>query len=144
MNMHIHFLLVKTWSRVELATCCFMCFGCRSLYSRMYAHSQERSPLPFTSTLPAGVQINAAQWCWSGFIAGFEALDTGNFPGIIYMVGGAGWSVLALFTMWVMKDSWFFFRGQGGVKEVQDKEKQDAALAAFKHQQQAGASFARI
>ncbi len=51
-----------------------------------------------------GVQINAAQWCFSGFMAGIQAFDTGTFQGIVFMIGGGVWSVLALYSMWVLKD----------------------------------------
>jgi hypothetical protein len=52
----------------------------------------------------AGVQINAAQWCFSGFMAGFTAFEVGSFPGIIFMVGGGAWAVLAVISLWVLKD----------------------------------------
>jgi hypothetical protein len=52
----------------------------------------------------AGVQINAAQWCFSGFMAGFSAFNAGSFPGIIFMVGGGAWAALAVFSLWVLKD----------------------------------------
>lgn len=110
-------------------------------YMRLYRAARDESKIGFAAYLfffflhfafcvfcSVGPQIFAAQWCFSGFLAGFDAFNAGAFPGTIYMIGGGLWGALAFYSLWVFKDSWYFFRGRGGVEQV----KQEAALAAFK------------
>lgn len=91
-----------------------------------------------------GVQINAAAWCFSGFMAGIVAFDASTFAGIIFMIGGALWSLLACYSMWVLKDAWYFFRGQGGIREVKSQAANEAALVAFKQAQAGNGNANRV
>ncbi|MEW5304079.1 MAG: hypothetical protein WDW36_006713 [Sanguina aurantia] len=72
--------------------------------------------------------FSSEQWSFAGFVTAIKAFDISAFAGIIYIVGASLWTLEALFSLWVLKDVFFFFRGQGGVQQA----KQQAAVAAFK------------
>ena len=74
------------------------------------------------------VPILTAYWAFAGWVTAFTALTTYPSLGILYIIGACCWSILTAYSFWCLKDSWFFFRGLGGVEQV----KQDAAVAAFK------------
>ncbi|GFR40154.1 hypothetical protein Agub_g710 [Astrephomene gubernaculifera] len=78
--------------------------------------------------------FSASQWSFAGFITAMKALDVNNFAGIIYLVGAGCWSVEAAFSWWILVDVWLYFRGKGGIKEVKEAAKREAALAAFRSQ----------
>lgn len=75
--------------------------------------------------------FSSERWSFSGFIAGIEAFDISNAAGTIYMIAASCWAVESLWSIYCLKDTYYFFRGAGGVKEVQSAQKNAAALAAF-------------
>uniref|UniRef100_A0A7S3VSH0 Secretory carrier-associated membrane protein n=1 Tax=Dunaliella tertiolecta TaxID=3047 RepID=A0A7S3VSH0_DUNTE len=80
------------------------------------------------------IPVEAASWSFSGFATAIAAIDVHPFPGVIYFIGAALWCLEATWCLWCIKDTYLFFRGRGGIEQA----KQDAAIEAFKHQQQTG------
>lgn len=76
------------------------------------------------------VPFSANQWSFAGFVTAINAMDVTDFVGVIYFVGAACWTVEALFSLWVIKDVFLFFRGQGGIQQA----KQQAAIMALRSQ----------
>ena len=56
------------------------------------------------------VPFSANQWSFAGFVTAMVALDQGNFPGTVYLVGAGAWSLLAAWSCWVIMDVFLFFR----------------------------------
>ncbi|KAG1657711.1 hypothetical protein FOA52_002515 [Chlamydomonas sp. UWO 241] len=83
--------------------------------------------------------VSSAKWSFCGWMTAIAAFDEGNFPGIIYIVGASMWTILSLYSLWCLKDSYFFFRGKGGVDE-QKKAQEDVAISQFAAAQQGNGS----
>mmetsp|Transcript_20107 Transcript_20107/g.59708 ORF Transcript_20107/g.59708 Transcript_20107/m.59708 type:complete len:320 (-) Transcript_20107:1052-2011(-) len=85
------------------------------------------------------VPFSAESWSFCGWFAAIQALDYGAFPGVVFMMGAAFWTIEALYCLWCLKDAFLFFRGKGGVEQA----KQDAAVAAFRAGLQQGSANQR-
>ncbi|KAG2435137.1 hypothetical protein HXX76_007222 [Chlamydomonas incerta] len=80
------------------------------------------------------VPFSANQWSFAGFVTAMNALDKGNFPGIVYLVGAGCWSCEAAWSCWVIMDVFLHFRGKGGVKEAKEQAKKEAAMSVLRGQ----------
>lgn len=49
-------------------------------------------PLPFSN-----------DWSHTGFICGIKAFGSNTFTGIVYVIGGALWTLESLWSMWCIK-----------------------------------------
>eukprot|EP00201_Polytomella_parva_P010008 CAMPEP_0175067068 /NCGR_PEP_ID=MMETSP0052_2-20121109/16878_1 /TAXON_ID=51329 ORGANISM="Polytomella parva, Strain SAG 63-3" /NCGR_SAMPLE_ID=MMETSP0052_2 /ASSEMBLY_ACC=CAM_ASM_000194 /LENGTH=385 /DNA_ID=CAMNT_0016333879 /DNA_START=115 /DNA_END=1272 /DNA_ORIENTATION=- len=73
------------------------------------------------------VPFSANQWSFCGFLTAIKANSHGTFPAVIFWVGAGFWSAEAVFSLWVIREVWWFFRSR---KELETQVATNAAVAA--------------
>lgn len=67
----------------------FLMYACHMIFCIWSAISP---PLPFTN-----------DWSHTGFITGIKAFGASTLVGILYVIGGALWTLESLWSFWVIK-----------------------------------------
>lgn len=81
----------------------------------------------FCTWAAIAVPFSQEYWSFAGFVAATRALDVSLGCGAIFFVGSALWTLEALYSLWVLKDVFFFFKGKGGIEQA----KRGVALASM-------------